>query len=437
MAILTSPSTLYQAGVGPLATLFDAVYPVPENGLLPGLGLMRRSPYFDPIFPGTPKDSWGVSAGAQAGFVNPAQGTPSQNIVAVSPAAPGVPQGVAGTAPLTSVTRLRVGISDLLEVTHLFDWASGAANENVVQVAVTIRNISGTPQAVRYRRDVDWDVAAIVILQERTNFPAVTGFPPPLVGVARDGLATVPSPLAPLVLPVSPAGGDFGPPTEPGDQGHVFDLDFGMLPDGGTAQTTFYYAVAPVGGSQSALRAQLEALLACEYVATSYSTADAQRAAALAVAVPCVVVPCCPCTGGGGGDTVVTPCCNGAPIPTRLYLTLVGLSITDCTCWSTAVPVLLTYNPTAQSWIGTFPTTCLPAPRCSQMTARFGCRPNDFRWGLVLIDQGDFGHTGFDAVTFPVSCTPFLWQAVISDNPIFTGTECCSLLGPINATISQ
>ena len=196
-------------------------------------------------------EGWGVAdaTSGEAGFVNPAKGT--ENVTKVRFGA------TADTA--TSVMR----VPGRFEVTHAY---RPSALPNLYAVAVSIKNISGASTATRYRRVMDWE-------PEPTPFSEHTtmrkGNAPSLVATSNDGYASS-NPLVPWANRLDVTGSNWSD-AGPGDQGALFDFNFGSLAPGATRTFTTYYGAAP--NEATAIEA-LRAVGAQAYSLGQPSTAD-------------------------------------------------------------------------------------------------------------------------------------------------------------------
>ena len=172
----------------------------------PYIGFVRNADGFDPSPPALRK-AWGVAAGGVAGFADPsAYG--SSNITS------GV-INVSNGSVFNITNTLNAGSGDLLSITQNYSFLAA----NVVQIAVSITNVSGVAQAVTFARNVDFDVAP-------TPFNEIINVGPhssPVTAASFSGFEN-PSPLAPFSSNAG-GGGLFGP----SDLGTGFQLDLGVL----------------------------------------------------------------------------------------------------------------------------------------------------------------------------------------------------------------
>ena len=122
-----------------------------------GVGFKRVSDGYDPLAPGTPRDSWGISANGTPAY---ADQTTAGDVGLTSTASFGANSGTVTSNVLTPT----------LSVTQNYSFAAA----NVLQIATTVTNTSGVSQAVLFQRDVDWDVAPTEF-NENTFGPAIAG----------------------------------------------------------------------------------------------------------------------------------------------------------------------------------------------------------------------------------------------------------------------
>ena len=214
--ILLLAAQAHAAGLGDINSATDTVGVDPTGALYDGttgVGFLRNSDGFDPLAPGTPRDSWGVSAGTVSGQADPYYGAygGTENLVSNGSSISG-----GGTIAVTS-DYLNGGAGNLLLVTQDMSFVAG----NVLQIAETITNVSGSPQAVEFARDVDEDIAPTEY-DEVTKAPGV-----PLGAVANASYYGFenPSPLVAYTHSVG-SGGTFGP----ADLGGGILLNLGTLP---------------------------------------------------------------------------------------------------------------------------------------------------------------------------------------------------------------
>ncbi len=246
-AVTISDTTgAFVVGIAPAGELHDGT-----------VGFERTIDGFDPILPGSPRESWGVSAGATAGWANHA------SFGVVNVVANGAPVFGVNTASVSSF--LNSGGGDLLQVDQSFSFSTA----NVLQIATRITNVSGVAQAVNFARNVDWDTVPVSFINNTTVDP--------LVGPVTDSTYfgfEHPNPLTPFGFSAGAGGGTFGPD----DYGGGFQLGLGSLGVGESTSFNIFHALNTVGQSESALRTQLYGLGA-SFVITGADTSGINSAA--------------------------------------------------------------------------------------------------------------------------------------------------------------
>jgi hypothetical protein len=277
--VIVSSTGIFGAAIGPQGNLVD---------LSTGIGLIRASDGYDPVIPGTPRDAWGVSAGALGGFVDPNQGGPANppvrsgifNVVfnpagsSSSPPGSVTPGGIRqGTIlpPGSSITVsnfLNGGSGNVLQVDQAFSFLS-VPNDNVLQIKVTITNLTGTPQAVQFRRVVDFDVNTangfpdIVTADPLRGSVTAASFGGDNSVLSQSELET-PNPLVPFMFPTPGGGGSRGAPGGL-DLGAGVNVNLGLLPGVdplhpgiNVSQFTMLYALNNLGQTEAQLRTELQ-----------------------------------------------------------------------------------------------------------------------------------------------------------------------------------
>jgi len=194
-----------------------------------GIGLRRNSDSYDPIAPGTPRDSWGVSSGAVAGWADP-HFTGSSNLTSSASFA-------ATTATVTSTLG-----GGLLTIVQNYSFAA----DNVVKVATTITaNVASSD--VKFQRDVDWDITPTIFAEYSKVDPTTT----PVVDASFYGFED-PNPLVAYGSSAA-AGGTFGP----SDLGGGIKLDFGALAAGASVSFDMFYGDSRSGQSAAGLKSEV------------------------------------------------------------------------------------------------------------------------------------------------------------------------------------
>lgn len=258
--------------------------------------------------PGCLCEGWGVgivSAGV-SGYANEASGDGGLSLVSFT--------STASTA--TSVVTVVSGGVPYLEVTHYYHPSS---TENLYQVDVTIKNISGAALAdgdLVYRRVMDWDV-------EPTSFDeyvTIAGVPDDL-GLANgnnilhtgdNGFADS-DPLAPTDYTISCTQDANFEDCGIDDHGAIFDFEFEGLADGESRVFTTYY-----GGAES----EDDALAALSEVGAGlYSLGQSSTADGPTDGTPVTFI----FAFGSDGGVLTPPPTGEVPEPATLALAGLGL----------------------------------------------------------------------------------------------------------------
>lgn len=234
-ATISNTAGTFLVGVGPDGELFDTTT---------GVGFRRVSDGYDPLAPGSPRDSWGISAngtGAYADYVY--YGT----------------SGISSTESFgaNGGTISSNVLAGTLSVTQTYSFAA----PNVLKIATTVTNTSSIAESVLFQRDIDWDVYPTEF-NENTFAGAVPG------GKITDSTYygfENPDPTVPYGESCA-AGCNFT-----GDLGGGIKLDLGTLVAGASDSFSYLYAINDTGETVNGLDAQLKALGAAYIVSTQSS----------------------------------------------------------------------------------------------------------------------------------------------------------------------
>ncbi|MEO8130274.1 MAG: PEP-CTERM sorting domain-containing protein [Bryobacteraceae bacterium] len=213
-----------------------------------GTGIRRVSDGYDPLQPGTPRDSWGISASGFGGYSDPQFYGDLNLILNGSP--------VFGSNSAFISTFLNDGSNNLLQVDQTYTFGAS----NILQIATVVTNVSGSAQAVLFQRNVDWDPPLTF-----SNFTRSDPFGGFVVDASYYGFED-PDPTSPYAASSGASGGTFGS----GDLGAGIKLDLGLLADGGSSMFTFLYGINQEGQSPSDLYSQA-AGLGATFLIASYS----------------------------------------------------------------------------------------------------------------------------------------------------------------------
>jgi PEP-CTERM motif len=253
LANATISNGSFSVGVGPDGELYDNTTAV---------GFQRLSDGYDPLAPGIPRDSWGVSANGVGAFADYEDfGTSGISSVSAFGASSGT---------VTSNV-----LSGTLSVTQNYSFAAA----NVLKIGTTVTNTSGASQAVLFQRDIDWDVSPTEF-NENSFGPAIPGAP--ITDSSYYGFEN-PDPTVAYGSSCA-AGCNFT-----GDLGGGIKLDLGTLAPGASDTFSYLYSISQTGEDVNGLVSQLNGLGAYYVVSTQSSENGAYpdlgtNSAAIAVA---------------------------------------------------------------------------------------------------------------------------------------------------------
>jgi hypothetical protein len=267
--LITDPTGAYSVGIGPEGELFDDSS---SSCCIFGVGFMRNADGYDPLFPGTPRDSWGVSTITGAAF---ADYTLSGGVldVAGNVALVSAPTGVlAPGVGATYVTNTGNGLTVAQQY--------GFAAPNILRIIETVTN-NGAATVVLFQRDIDWDVAPTEFDEvSMGNGTAMTGVFGPIIDSSYFGLE-YPDPTFPFAF--SCALGC----SNQGDYGGGIKLNLGLLATGSSVTFNFYYGISQLGQDVAALDAQARALgVTYDILTTSSGASFGQQSAFIGYGSP-------------------------------------------------------------------------------------------------------------------------------------------------------
>jgi hypothetical protein len=232
---ITDPSGSFAVGIGPNGELFDSVN---------GIGFRRIADGYDPLAPGTPRDSWGVTANGSSAWADQAYYGSS---------------GVSSTVTLgansaTVTTTTLIG----LKVNQVYTFAPSG---NILEITTTVTNIGdSTATGVGFQRDVDWDVYPTEF-NENSFGNAITGN---VVGSSYYGFES-PDPLASYGS--SCAAGC----NSTGDLGGGIKIALANLAPGASDSFIFLYGISQSGQNVNGLITEAQGLGAYYWIATQSS----------------------------------------------------------------------------------------------------------------------------------------------------------------------
>ena len=239
------------------------------------VGFLRNSDGYDPLAPNVlPREAWGVSAGSTSGYVDPTNGDPALNGGPLNIIANGPP--IFGANAATIGTTLTDGVSKFLNVTQVYTFVA----PNVLSIATTIENISGSVQDVKFSRQVNWNMTGGPTSDPNSNtFVNYTVAPPlppsgVIIAATYNGFESA-DPNDPFDYAFGPNGGIVAPgdPNMPNGGGGL-QLELGSLANLATTTFTIFHAVSqnvPTTQTRDQLLNQLTAL-GSAYTITATST---------------------------------------------------------------------------------------------------------------------------------------------------------------------
>jgi hypothetical protein len=213
------------------------IFPSPPNpsaGGTEAYGLRDLRTGFESTAPGCLCEGWGISNGVLGWTASVDTGGVSVSLVSFT--------STASTA--TSV----VTAGGVFEVTHAFQ---PSASNDLMEVIVTIKNISGAPVAnTLYRRGMDWDIEPTPF-EEYVTIGGTVGATN-VIAAVNNGFCNV-NPLAGCTPLLAGGTGDFVD-LGPADHGANFDFSFGALGiDESISFSIFYGASLTQVGAFNAL----------------------------------------------------------------------------------------------------------------------------------------------------------------------------------------
>jgi hypothetical protein len=231
------------------------------------VGIKRISDGYDPIRPGVPRESWGISAGSIVGFADPSQ-FPVFHLSTTSRAF------TSSGGQIT--TFLQYSAANLLQIVQKYSFVPGAGN--ILKILTTVTNVSAVNQAVVFNRNVDWDI--VPNLDINSVIPAYSS----PIQASFSGFEA-PSPLA-AYTHLAPATGG----TVTGDFGAGMRIDLGTLLPGQSMTFDVFHGISLVGQTRSSLASQMVTAGANVFVASGDGT-DHVNSAAMGFGFEPAVVP--------------------------------------------------------------------------------------------------------------------------------------------------
>ena len=235
--VITDSTGQYSVGLGADGELYDAGS---------GTGFARVIDGFDPLRPGTPRDSWSVASGLGVAYAD-------QSYFGSAGLSTGV---VAGANSASALSNTIAGF----DVAQAYSFAAGG---NVLRIDTVVTNVSGATLHGLFARNVDWDIDPTGLNENTVGaFGANASVLDSSYFGFENPAADVPYTLSCL------AGCNFT-----GDLGAGIKLDLGFFANGATARFTYFYGLNTIGGSLDTLVAQGQAAGANYIIGTQSSEA--------------------------------------------------------------------------------------------------------------------------------------------------------------------
>lgn len=250
----------FYVGIGPDGELYDSAT---------GYGFYRVAEAYDPLAPGTPRDSWGVTANGSSAYADYTYDGTS-----------GVSSTVSSTSSSATYTTTT---SNDLTVVQTYGFAPG--DPNILEINGTITNNGEGATDIVFQRDIDWDVYP-------TEYDE-NSFGGPITGNVTDSSAFgFENPDPSVAYGDSCAAGC----NQTADLGGGIKIDLGMVGAGDSVSFTYLYGISrlfedPGYETVDSLIAQVDSLGAYYWIATQSSENGAypaygENSAIIAVASP-------------------------------------------------------------------------------------------------------------------------------------------------------
>ena len=229
----TITSGSFTVGIGTNGELFDS------NAYI---GFRRDSDGTDPLAPGTPRDSWGISTNLGSAWAD--QFNFGSNGVSTT-------FGAFGGSSTTAFTTTNVGVT----VLESYSFAA----DNILKIHHTVTNTSEISLSVLFQRD--WDTDPQPTFNNNSFGPV--GSSPYVVDASYDGFES-PDPNTPYASSCLPNC------NVDGDLGGGIKIGLGTLGAGQSISFDYYYGISQVGQDINGLIAQAQGLGAA-YIMASQS----------------------------------------------------------------------------------------------------------------------------------------------------------------------
>ena len=214
---ISDPSGKYTVGIGANGELYD-----PGSGV----GFLRNADGFDPLAPGTPRDSWGITTAGGSAYADQSNFGAS-NIVS------SIKTLTASGAKVVTTT------STGMQITQNYNFVSG----NFLTISTMVTNLTESTTDVQFQRNVDWDVSPTAF-NENTVGPFTNGATPQVTDSTANGFEN-PDPAVPYGFSCFAGCND----TE--DLGGGIKVDLGYLGSGQSLNFIYVYGTSGFAESLS------------------------------------------------------------------------------------------------------------------------------------------------------------------------------------------
>ena len=236
--VISDSTGQYSVGIGASGELYDSAS---------GTGFARVIDGFDPLNPGTPRDSWSVASGLGVAYADQSlfgsAGINASSVVTGANTASALAGTVAG-----------------FDVSQAYSFAAGG---NVLRIDTVVTNVSGVTLHGLFARDVDWDIDPTAFSENTVGAFGVNA------SVLDSSYLGFEDPAANVPYLYSCLMGC----NSTGDLGAGIKLDLGFFASGATARFSYFYGISTLAGSLDTLVAQGQAAGATYIIGTQSSEA--------------------------------------------------------------------------------------------------------------------------------------------------------------------
>jgi hypothetical protein len=230
--VIADSTGQYAVGIGADGELYN---------FASGTGFTRVVDGYDPLSPGTARDSWSVASGLGVAYAD-------QTYFGSAGLTTGV---VAGANSASALSSTIAGF----DVAQTYSFAAGG---NVLRIDTLVTNVSGGTLHGLFARDADWDIDPTALDENTVGAFGVNA------SVLDSSYFGFENPAADVPFVLSCLGGC----NTDGDLGAGIKLDLGFFANGATARFTYFYGINAPGGSLDTLVAQGQAAGATYIIGT-------------------------------------------------------------------------------------------------------------------------------------------------------------------------